>query len=100
MYRVKKALKRTVGMESNTLKYHLKVHRPTNLEELGDLRQADTHVGEHSLKYVSKRTAHASQKIASRLDVQSAQRNYENLVIDRAFQCKDVYADYIDKISK
>jgi hypothetical protein len=87
-------------MESNTLKYHLKVHRPTNLEELGDLRQADTHVGEHSLKYVSKRTAHASQKIASRLDVQSAQRNYENLVIDRAFQCKDVYADYIDKISK
>jgi hypothetical protein len=26
MYRVKKALNRTVGMESNTLKYHLKVH--------------------------------------------------------------------------
>jgi hypothetical protein len=100
MYRVKKALNRTVGMESNTLKYHLKVHRATNMEELGDLRQADTHVGEASLKYVSKRTSKASQKIASRLDVQSAQRNYENLVIDRAFQCKDVYADYIDRMSR
>jgi hypothetical protein len=100
MFRIKKALNRTEGMGCNTLKFHLKVHRPDNLLEYGDLNSIDTPVGEHSHTDTVKNPCSRSSKQASTLDVQSGLRNYENLVIDRACQSEGVLAPYLIKKRK
>ena len=100
MFRIKKALNRTVGMGCNTLKFHLKVHRPENLMEYGDLNTIDTHVGEHSHTDTVKRPCDRSSHQARTLDVQSGLRNYENMVINKACQSEDVNAPYLWKQPK
>jgi hypothetical protein len=97
MFCVKKALNRTVGMVCNTLKFHLKVHRPENLEEYGDLNTIDTHVGERSHTDYVKQPCDRTSQQAKILDVQSSIRNYENLVVQKACESEDVNASYLWK---
>ena len=84
MHEYSGTIDRQAGHGMKFIKFHLTVHRPDDLIKYGSLSNVDTETGEKTHKEISKKPAKATQRHASVLDHQAAQRYTERLLIKRA----------------
>jgi hypothetical protein len=86
MDRFKRTLNRTKGMKLKIVKFHMLRHLVEDMMKFGIPANYSSGPGESRHKNFAKRPAKNVQKRMNVFDFQSASRNYESLVIDKASQ--------------
>jgi hypothetical protein len=81
----KKTIDRQEGNQMKIIKFHLPLHFADDMLRFGSMANFDSSIGELHHKDFAKKPAKNTQRRKAIFEIQTAQRQIENLVIDRAY---------------
>ena len=84
MWLLKNHVKRDTGLEWQIIKFHMILHVTENIKDFGVPSNIDTSAPEHNHIRNAKEPCRRTQMHADKLEIQTATRYYENLVLDHA----------------
>jgi hypothetical protein len=80
----KETINRQVGCQMKIIKFHLPVHFASDIQRFGVMNNFDTGIGESHHKSEAKLPAKNTQRRRSKFELQTAQRQIENIAINIA----------------
>ena len=100
LYYYKTTLNRQEGNQMKIIKFHLPLHFADDILRFGSMANFDSSIGESHHKVFAKKPAKNTQRRKEVFEEQTARRQIDNLVIDRAYDMIYPDARYCDKTSQ